>query len=157
MLYKVDVLHAFRHVKVDPGDFDLLGLEWQGHYVDMCVPFRTRHSSQIFQRLSDDARYIMRQKGFTIIDYIDDYIGMGIPSIASHSYVALTDLMTHLGLTISEKKLVPPATQVTCLGILIYTECVSISYHLTNCVMSQKLCNFGLCKILHQSVNCSPS
>ena len=26
LLYKIDVSHAFRHVKVDPGDYDLLGL-----------------------------------------------------------------------------------------------------------------------------------
>ena len=48
LLYKVDVSHASRHVKVEPGDFDLLGLEWHGHYVDTCVPFGTRHGSQIF-------------------------------------------------------------------------------------------------------------
>ena len=120
-IYKVDISRAFRHVKVDPGDFDLLGLEWHGHYVDTCVPFGTRHGSQIFQRLSDGVRYIMRQKGFTIIDYIDDYVGMGVPSVASASYVALMDLMGRLGLSISQNKLVPPATQVTCLGVLIDT------------------------------------
>ena len=26
LLYKVDISRAFRHVKVDPGDYDLLGL-----------------------------------------------------------------------------------------------------------------------------------
>ena len=25
----------------------------------------------------------MHQKGFPIIDYIDDYVGMGVPSVAS--------------------------------------------------------------------------
>ena len=29
-LYKTDVSRAFRHVKVDPGDYGLLGLKWQG-------------------------------------------------------------------------------------------------------------------------------
>ena len=53
-----------------------------------------------------------------MIDYIDDYIGMGIPSIACASYDALTDLMREIGLTISSKKLVPPATQVTFLGTI---------------------------------------
>ena len=37
------------------------------------------------------------------------------------SYDALTQLMQELGLTVSSKKLVPPAVQVTCLGILIDT------------------------------------
>ena len=31
LLYKVDVSRAFRQVKVDPGDYDLLGLQWKGH------------------------------------------------------------------------------------------------------------------------------
>ena len=47
-LYKIDVSRAFRHVRVDPGDYDLLGLQWNGHYVDTCMPFGTRHGSQIF-------------------------------------------------------------------------------------------------------------
>ena len=43
LLYKIDVSHAFCHVKVDPGDYDLLGLQWRHAYVDTCVPFGTRH------------------------------------------------------------------------------------------------------------------
>ena len=99
------------------------------------LPFGTRDGSQIFQRLSDGVRYIMRQKGFTIIDYIHDYVGMGVPSIASASYVVLIDLMTCLGLTISQCKLVPPATQVTCLGILIDTVRGTIA------IPPEKLCD----------------
>ena len=121
LFYKVDVSHAFRHVKIVPGDYNLLGLEWQGVYMDTCVPFGMWHGSQIFQHLRDAVRYMMRQKGFVMVDYIDDYIGMGIPSVMWASYNALIELMGELGLTISEKKLVPPSTQVTCLGILIDT------------------------------------
>ena len=50
LLYKIDVSRVFRHVKVDPADYDLFGLEWQGAYLDTCVPFGLRHGSQIFQR-----------------------------------------------------------------------------------------------------------
>ena len=60
LLYKIDVSRAFRHVKVDPCDYDLLGLEWQGAYVDTYIPFGTRHGSQIYQRIG---------------------IGIGIPSV----------------------------------------------------------------------------
>ena len=121
LLFKVDISRAFRHIKVDPRDYDLLGLQWQGFYVDTCVPFGTRHGSQIFQRLSDGIRFIMRQKGFQMIDYIDDYVGVGVPSVTWASYEALLALMAQLGLTISDKKLVPPATCVTCLGVMIDT------------------------------------
>ena len=53
--------------------------------------------------------------------YIDDYVGMGVPSVAWVSYSALIELMGELGLTISENQLVPPSMQVMCLGILIDT------------------------------------
>ena len=85
LLYKTDVSHTFHHVKVDPGDYDLLGLHWHHAYVNMCVPFGTQHGSQIFQCLSDAVCYIMRQRGFRIINCIDDYIGFGIPSVVCAS------------------------------------------------------------------------
>ena len=42
-LYKIDISRAFRHIKVDPMDYDLLGLSWRHVYVDTCVPFGSRH------------------------------------------------------------------------------------------------------------------
>ena len=106
---------------MDPGDYDLLGLEWDGTYVDTCLPFGTRHGSQIFQRISDAVRFLMHQAGFCIIDYIDDYIGIGVESIAQRSFDHLLTLMKHLGLSVSQKKLVSPSTKVVCLGVLIDT------------------------------------
>ena len=55
---------------------------------------------------------MMRRKGFPIIDYIDDYVGVGVPSVASDA--TLLHLMSDLGLTVNKKKLVAPSTQVTC-------------------------------------------
>ena len=62
-----------------------------------------------------------------MIDYIDDYVGVGVPSVAFKSFDYLTSLMHELGLTISDKKLVPPSTKVICLGVLIDTENGTIS------------------------------
>ena len=90
LLYKIDVSRAFRHVRIDPGDYDLLGLHWRDAYVHTCLPFGTRHGSQIFQRLSDAVHHIMRQKGFCVIDYIDDYVGLGVPDVAHASYDSLS-------------------------------------------------------------------
>ena len=55
-LFKIDVSRAFRHIKVDPVDYDLLGLYWGAHYVDSCLPFGSRHGTSIFQRVSDAVR-----------------------------------------------------------------------------------------------------
>ena len=113
-LYKIDVSRAFHHVRPDPHDYDLLGLNWKGiTYVDAMLPF----GIQIFQRLSDTICHMMRRQGFTVLNYVDNFIGVTMPSVARRSYDALLELLQKLGLEVSLKKLVSPATKVTCLGI----------------------------------------
>ena len=76
-LYKVDISRAFRHVKIDPFDYDLLGLKWRDvTFFDTCLLFGSRHRTQIFQRLSDAVRYIMRREGFDVVNYVDDFVGI---------------------------------------------------------------------------------
>ena len=91
-LYKVDISRAFRHVKIDPRDYDLLGLEWRNaSYFDTCLPFGNRHGTQIFQRISDAVRYVMRQKGFRVLNYMDDFVG-----VATSDVVLLTPYVVYL-------------------------------------------------------------
>ena len=66
-IFKVDVSRAFRHLNVDPRDYDLLGLQWDGTYIDTRIPFGSRHGSQFMQRASD------------VINYIDDFWGVRHP------------------------------------------------------------------------------
>ena len=79
----------------------------------------------------------MHQRGFRVIDYIDNYVGFGVPSVAHASFVSLFDLMKDLNLTISDKKLIPPSTQVVCLGVLIDTERGTVS------IPPEKLCQIN--------------
>ena len=119
--YKIDISRAFRHIKIDPGDIDVLGIKYQDHYfLDRSVAFRYRHGSLIFQRCTDAIRYIMAQCGLPLsYNYIDDLIYTGLLSQINDSFTFLNKLLGELGLDISSKKLVPPATSVTCLGILV--------------------------------------
>ena len=55
------------------------------------------------------------------MDYINDYVGVGVPSITSALYVTVLPRMSNLGLTVSENKLVASSTQLTYLGIMIDT------------------------------------
>ena len=119
-LYKIDISRAFKHIKVDPLDYDLLGLHWRDVYVDTCVPFGSRHGSQI-------VCHIMRCPGHRVINYVDDYVGFDIPSDAGASFDLLFDLLQKLGLTVSQKKLVPPTTSVVCLGVEINTLTGTVS------------------------------
>ena len=45
-LFKIDISHAFHHIKVDLMDYDLLGLWWQDAFVNTCAPFGSHHGSQ---------------------------------------------------------------------------------------------------------------
>ena len=124
-LFKIDVNRAFRHVKLDPSDHDLLGLSWNdATFIDTCLLF----GGQIFQRISDAIRYGMRRRrGHCIINYVDDFVGVGTPSVVSASYDCLLDLLHPLGLDISKKKLCPPSTKAVCLGVEIDTVTRTIS------------------------------
>ena len=121
-MYKVDISHAFRHVKIDPFDYDLLGLKWRDvTFFDTCLPFGSRHGTQIFQRLSDTVRHMMHREGFDVVNYVDDFVGIDVPSVARGSYDRLCEILSDLGLDVSVKKLVASCTKVTCLGVDIDT------------------------------------
>ena len=106
-LYKIDVSRAFRHIKMNPKDYSLLGLRLQDYLIDTCLAFGFRHGSAIFQRLSDAVRQFMSQKGHQVTNYIDDVIG--------HATVSqiLKDLLLELGFALSDKKMVPPLLNVS--------------------------------------------
>ena len=134
MLFKIDISRAFRHIRIDPGDIDLLGIQHNEAYIDTSLAFGFRHGSMFFQRCSDAIHHIMRQHGFPHLwNYIYDLIYTGLPSQIYPAYRFLLNLLSQLGLDISPEKLVPSATAVTCLGILIDTKSRTMS------VLAEKL------------------
>ena len=52
LLYKIDTSRAFRHVRIDPGDLDLLGLKHEQLF-DCTLKFGFRHGSIVFQCYTD--------------------------------------------------------------------------------------------------------
>ena len=108
---------------MDPGDIDLLGLQFDNSYfIDLLVPFGYRHRSKIFHRCTNLICHIMAKHGFPdLYNYIDDLI-FTVLSFKMHlAYQSLQDLLSDLGLDISYKKLVSVITSVVCLGIRIDT------------------------------------
>ena len=99
-IFKTDVSHTFHHLKVNPADLDLLGLYWDAHYVDTCLPFGSRHGTQNYQCISDAVRYVMRQRGHRILNYVDDFLGVGTPRDARIAFSSLYSALEQLGLTI---------------------------------------------------------
>ena len=123
LIYKIDISRAFRHIRIDPGDLDLLGLKHDNYYVDVTLPFGFRHGSVFFQRCTDAVRYVMKEHFHcpNLYNYIDDLIYIALPGHIDEAYSALMSLLTELGLDISISKLVPPTTVAICLGIEIDT------------------------------------
>ena len=98
-LFKIDISRAFRHVKIDLFDLDLLGLRWRHvTYIDTCLSFGSKHGTQIFQRISNAVLFIMRHDGYDIINYVHDFV-----VVARKSYDHLTKLLHRLGLDVSVK------------------------------------------------------
>ena len=120
LMFKIDISRAFRHLKIDPGDLDLLGLCHNKYFIDGSLPFGFRHGSTFFQRCSDAIRYIMASQGYNrLYNYIDDLVYIGTPEDIYNAYYYLIDLLQQLGLEISKEKLVPPTTSLVCLGIQV--------------------------------------
>ena len=140
-IFKVDISRAFRHVPIDPGDLNLLGLYWDGYFLDQFLPFGFKHGSSIFQRLSDGVRFIMNQEGHQVWNYIDDSLCVSLPSKISKIYTRLQELLLELGLTISSKKLVPPSTEVTCLGIVVNILDLTVSIPTDKLLAIKELCH----------------
>ena len=128
LLCKIDISRAFRQLKVDPGDINLLGLKLDSYYIDQSVPFGYRHGSIFFEKVTDSIRYIMRKHGFPdLFNYVDDIIYCGTPSEITPAFKFLTHLIHQLGLDINPKKLVAPTTSMICLGILVDTRTRTMS------------------------------
>ena len=149
-IYKVDISRAFRHLKICPRDYKLLGVKHKGYYYDSCLCFGFRQGTNFFQRLSDSVRFMMRKCNFSVINYVDDICGFNTPSTSLDSFKTLKKLLTDLGLDISNKKIVEPSTKVICLGILFDTEEFSIS------VPPEKLAKIiDMCSLWKEKYYCS--
>ena len=89
--------------------YDLLGLHLECHYVYV-------------QCISNTARHMIHQHQFNDIKYMDDILGIDVPSKIDASFDILLHLLHVLGSDISLIKLEKPSTRLNCLGILVDTE-----------------------------------
>ena len=68
MIYKVDISRAFRQIKVDLRDIDLVWLTFKNKYfLDLSILFGYQNGSQIFQRCTNAIQFIMTQHGFRFL------------------------------------------------------------------------------------------
>ena len=57
---KIDIKHGFRLCPVQPEDYQLLGMFWQGqYYIDTRLPFGGRSSPFIFNNFADALAWVV--------------------------------------------------------------------------------------------------
>ena len=123
VIYKIDLSRAFRQLRIDPYDYNLLALKWGSHYfADTFCPFRHRSGSMMCSHLSDFFRYIMFKQSYIVYIYVDDILGLGIELQAHEAFRYLLGILKDLGFPISQSKLVAPTTRCNCLGIIVDTK-----------------------------------
>lgn len=134
----VDISKAYRSVPINPKHRKYQGLKWMfGTYdrskykwfQDNFLCFGCSSSPGIFTRISDAIRRIMLKKGYTVINFIDDFL------IIADSYdeclkgqLQLISLLIELGFAISWHKVIGPTCIIVFLGLTLNSidMCVSM-------------------------------
>ena len=128
-MFTVDVARAYKNFRLDPLDWPLACIEWDGcHYVDVAMPFGARSSSSNMQRVANFVVRILAGKGIRARMYLDDLVVVAkTQEIANAQYKVVRALLQELGLPEACNKRQPPATKITWLGIVICSQTMSLS------------------------------
>ena len=128
LLYKRDLKKAYRQFPVDPRDYHLLGYLWQNDfYFDAVLTMGLRSAAMACQRVTTAVSWICSQRGQPVFNYLDDFIGVALPSTAAIAFGDLGDLLFSLGLIESTDKASPPSTRMVCLGVELDTNALTLS------------------------------
>ena len=120
LLYKADLERAFRNLRIDPLAYPLCGLTWNDvTYVDVSVAFGLKIGAAACQMCTDVITFKLRQQGAWVMNYLDDYVGVANKEKADSQFQSLLNILQQVGLPVNEKKLEPPSSVITCLGIEI--------------------------------------
>ena len=118
-MWSLDLSRAFRQIRLDPLDWPLIGIEWQGsYYTNISVAFGVRHGAAFAQRLSQAVCDVLAAENITTLPYIDDYIGAHPAfDVATASYDRTLQLFHELGLALNPAKCITPTTHLTWIGV----------------------------------------
>ena len=122
LMAKADLKSAFRMIPVCPQDWELLGMQWQGHfYHDTCLPFGLRSAPFLFNQYAEALEWIAQHNyGLShLLHYLDDYLIIGPPAsprCATHLALFLR-VCDRLGIPVTMDKVEGPAPVLTFLGL----------------------------------------
>ena len=118
LLAKTYLKSAFRLLPIYPGDFDLLGIRFDGkYYFDKCLPFGSKLSCALFNKFSICLHWLVSKKSNNqnIIHYLDDCLiaGKAHDPCCRHTLDTFHQVCAPLGVLIAKDKTVEPTTRLT--------------------------------------------
>ena len=96
-------------------------------FIDSTLPMGMTSSCYIAQRVSCIIPHIMKQRGYSAVNYIDDLGGVNMPSKANLAFLELGNILSEIGILESLHKASPPSTKMTFLGILLNSVAQTLS------------------------------
>ena len=146
-LMKVDLKRAYKQIQVDPGDWNFLGLTWDGNLLfDKTMPMGLRSAAMCCQRLTNAFKYIIERRGYDLVAYLDDMVSAEVWSKADHCYLTIRWVIKETGAEEAEAKAVGPTCQMLFLGVLFDTENLTLSVDEDRLVEIQDLVEEWMCK-----------
>ena len=108
-LMKADISWAFRNIPIDPRDAIKCGIKHMGqYYVDKRLVFGAVSGTMIFQRISDAVRFMLKERGVHVWNYIDNTFAAVEKEGAMEKFELLCDCMSDLGLPLNPNKVQAP-------------------------------------------------
>ena len=129
-LIKTDIKSAFRLLPINPSDFELLGMKFQGkYYIDKCLPFGLSVSCNLFEKFSCFLEWQIKQNSNSdnIIHYLDDFCGCDKDKKGALSLLEKSlETFETLGVPIAPEKIEGPSTKIKFLGLEVDTIAMEI-------------------------------
>ena len=147
LLFKRDLKRYYRQIFVDPSDAVKLGYYVDDMiYIDSTLPMGMMSSCYIAQRVSLIIPFIMQQRGYSAVNYIDCLGGVDSASKAELAFEELGNILAEIGILESVQKVTPPSTKMVFLGILLDSESQTLSIDLERLKIIKSTVHFWLNK-----------
>ncbi|KAK3749047.1 hypothetical protein QZH41_006921 [Actinostola sp. cb2023] len=86
-----------------------------------------RSAAMACQRSTSAVSWIFQQRGHSLFNYLDDFIGVSLPSTASENFIEPGELLHDLGLEESPEKASSSSTVTVCLRVELDTLAFTLS------------------------------
>ena len=126
-MYGRDFKRSFHQLPLDPGDYGLVGIQWDGElFFSKVVPMGLRTACYIQQRVTEAVVHIHNKNGHWLVGYVDDFLGVSPPEEAQQAFDDLAQLFQDIGVEEAPEKAIPLTTNIVFLGVGINSDTMEI-------------------------------